>query len=366
VLAATQQEALNYPTGDVKLGVCRKCGYIGNQSFEPSKLQFVPGYSISLNYSPTYQQFVHQVATQLIDRYDLHNKDITEIGCGDGDFLKLLCKLGENSGVGFDPTSVHQDGTNGKNGKVRFIRDFYSEKYSNYPSDFICSRHVLQSVAYPSSPRLFLEMLQRMVSGKNGVALYFEVPNAAHILEKQAIWTIMYEYVSYFTPESLSRLFTLCGYEVLRVAPCFDEGQYLGIEAIPAREAKAHVESESNFSISQEIMDFANAYKRESSFWREELGKIKRSASRVVAWAAGSRAMSFLNGLQIRDEIPYVVDINPGRQNKYLPGTGQLVVPPEFLVDYRPDTVLITNPTFENEIKKQVNDLQLSCNFLVL
>ena len=222
VLAATKEEALAYPTGEIKLGVCRKCGHIKNHSFEPSKLQFIPGYSISLNYSPTYQEFVHQVASRLINRYDLHNKTITEIGCGDGDFLKLLCKLGKNKGVGFDPTSVCQEGSNGSNGKVKFITDFYSEKYSNYLSDFICSRHVLQSVSHPSSPKLFLEMIRKMVSGRNDVALYFEVPNAAYILEKQAIWTIMYEYVSYFTPGSLNQLFELCGYDVLHVDPCFD------------------------------------------------------------------------------------------------------------------------------------------------
>ena len=143
-------------------------------------------------------------------------------------------------------------------------------------------------------------------------------------------------------------------------------GTVSGNRSNPATKARTQAESESSFSLPHEIMDFANAYKREYSFWREELEKIKRSSNRVVAWAAGSRAMSFLNALQITEEIPYVVDINPGRQNKYLPGTGQLIVPPEFLVDYRPDTVLITNPTFENEIKKQVYDLHVSCNFLVL
>lgn len=93
------------------------------------------------------------------------------------------------------------------------------------------------------------------------------------------------------------------------------------------------------------------------------LGKSKQ---RAVAWGAGARAISFLNIYKIKEQIQYVVDINPKKQGKYLPGTGQQVIPPSYLQEYRPDVVIVTNPTFEIEIRKQVEDLGLTCNFLVL
>ena len=39
----------------------------------------------------------------LIRRYDLRGKEVIEIGCGKGEFLSLLCEVGDNRGVGFDP-----------------------------------------------------------------------------------------------------------------------------------------------------------------------------------------------------------------------------------------------------------------------
>jgi hypothetical protein len=61
-----------------------------------------------------------------------------------------------------------------------------------------------------------------------------------------------------------------------------------------------------------------------------------------------------------------VVDINPERQGQYLPATGQVVVSPQHLAEYRPDTLIITNPTYTNEIERQVQQLGVACEFLVL
>ena len=41
----------------------------------------------------------------------------------------------------------------------------------------------------------------------------------------------------------------------------------------------------------------------------------------------------------------------------------QRIVAPEFLTEYRPDTVVLTNPLYEKEIKQQVHELGLTCDF---
>jgi hypothetical protein len=102
------------------------------------------------------------------------------------------------------------------------------------------------------------------------------------------------------------------------------------------------------------------------SVWKRRIEEIMQSGRKVVAWGAGARAVSFLNALKIREEVPLVADINPKRQGKYMPGTGQRVVSPEFLVGYQPEVIIVTNPTFEVEIKLQAKDLGLSCDFLTL
>jgi len=64
--------------------------------------------------------------------------------------------------------------------------------------------------------------------------------------------------------------------------------------------------------------------------------------------------------------MPYIVDINPTRVGKFPPGAGQEVVAPEFLIQYKPDVVIITNSTYKDEIQKHVAQLGVTRRFIVL
>ena len=64
------------------------------------------------------------------------------------------------------------------------------------------------------------------------------------------------------------------------------------------------------------------------------------------------------------DLIEYVVDINPRKHQQYVAGTGQEIVPPTFLRAYGPDTILVMNPIYLNEIKQMAQAQGLSPQFL--
>jgi hypothetical protein len=78
-----------------------------------------------------------------------------------------------------------------------------------------------------------------------------------------------------------------------------------------------------------------------------------------VVWGGGSKGVTFLNMLKAQHQIEYVVDLNPRKQGKYVAGTGQKIVPPEFLWEYRPDIVIVMNPIYENEIRQMLNELAI-------
>jgi hypothetical protein len=58
-----------------------------------------------------------------------------------------------------------------------------------------------------------------------------------------------------------------------------------------------------------------------------------------------------LTTLDMREEVEYAVDVNPYRQGTYMVGTGQPIVPPSFLQEYRPDVVIAMNPVYCAEIE---------------
>lgn len=79
----------------------------------------------------------------LIERYDVCDKTVMEMGCGNGEFLRALCALGHNRGVGFDPSQRREADDNADAGRIEFIQGFYSDRYADYTADLICCRHML-------------------------------------------------------------------------------------------------------------------------------------------------------------------------------------------------------------------------------
>ena len=381
----SQEEALKSPLGDIKLAFCRSCGYVGNRSFEPEKIKYDQTYSFSLHFSPTYQEFIDQLAARLVETYQLRDKTILEIGCGRGDFLRSLCKLGHNKGLGIDPAASQRAneqnsplwgvrGASQRISEITFVQDFYSEKYADQESDFICCRHVLDQLP---DPKTFVELVRQNIGSRSKTVVYFEAPNAVNIFQDLLIRNIIYEKSSWFTAYSISRLFELSGFEVLAVEPCYEAGQYLGIEVIPqgdvpvptasqrvsGRRSKAGGQGDNLDYFSQLVVAFAENYERKTKTWRNQLAAMQQAGQRAIAWGAGSGAISFFNTLKINEQIPFVVDINPNRQGKFLPLTGQQVVPPEFIQAFQPDLIVITNPTYEKEIREQVASLGVTCSY---
>jgi SAM-dependent methyltransferase len=364
MLWKSQREALNAPTGDIKLAFCQQCGYIGNVLFEPDKIRYDQEYTFSMYFSPTFREFINSVILRLVERYHLRDKTILEIGCGEGDFLRLFCELGQNHGVGIDPIATsHVELINGR--QVAFIQDWYTEKYANQEVDLICCRQALDQLP---QPKKIVELIRLNIGRRNQIVTYVEVPNATAIFEDMLIRNIMYEKSSWFTLYSLTRLFELSGFEVLSVEPCFDGGQYLGIEAIPALHAAGSTASSDELTkFAQSVATFETKHRQKIKNWEEQLSVIRQLGQRVIAWGSGAGGINFFSTLRItKEEIPFVIDINPKRQGRFLPLTGQQVMPPEFLQQYTPDVVIITNATYEQEIRQQISAMGIHCNFWVI
>lgn len=97
---------------------------------------------------------------------------------------------------------------------------------------------------------------------------------------------------------------------------------------------------------------------------RERLQSLARQGRRVVAWGSGGRGVSFLNNMGDCGRIEYVVDINPERQHKYIPGSGQQIIAPAELAAVAPDVIVLTNPTYEDEIRRTVEAMGLAPEYM--
>jgi len=355
LLWKTREEAVISPREDIRLGFCKTCGHIFNVSFDHGHMKYSQAYENSLHSSPRFQAYANSLAARLIGRYDLRGKDIIEIGCGKGEFLSLLCDMGGNRGLGFDPSYDDTRQGVGATGKVTVIRDFYSEKYAEQAADLICCRHVLEHIQYP---RDFLLQLHRVVGERQGTIVFFEVPNVLYTVRDLGIWDIIYEHCSYFSVSSLVRLFIETGFMVHDVYTEFGK-QFLSLEASRAHYGKVNhwkVGTEVN-ELAALIRDFAEDYCGKVDLWKEKLNRLAEQGRGIVLWGAGSKGVTFLNAVDSADQIKSVVDINPRKKGMYVAGSGQRIISPDSLKKIRPDIVLIMNPNYRNEIQEIISQL---------
>lgn len=360
LLVINRDEALNFQTGNITLAVCPACGFISNIAFDEALTQYTARYEATQGYSPTFNKFHQALAQDLIERYDLRGKDLIEIGCDKGDFITMLCELGENRGVGFDPAYVPGRHPSPAAERLTFIPDFYSEKYTDYRADFICCKMTLEHIPNVGE---FISTVRRSIGDKHESVVFFQIPNARYVLCDVAFWDIYYEHCSYFTKGSLARLFRRNGFEVRDLWTAYDD-QYLMIEARPVTAtsgAGALADEESPAETMQMVDYFVEHYEAKRNEWRRKLEEMKSAGQKVALWGGGSKGVAFLTTLnQSLDDIAYAVDINPIKTGTFMAGTGQEIVSPAFLVDYKPDVVIIMNPVYLDEITRDLHALGLA------
>ncbi|MEM7426849.1 MAG: methyltransferase domain-containing protein [Pseudomonadota bacterium] len=357
----TPDEAVSAPRGGVTLSYCPACGLIFNRSFDPDLDVFKPGYEVALHHSETFRRFIESVARRLVNRFELRGKRIVEIGCGDAYFLKRLAELGGNECIGIDPTIVREGEFETASGRVTLIRDYFGPAHQGHEADFVCCLSVFEDIPRPGP---FLQAAYALASRRDA-PLYFEVFNGWRALEAQEVWSVNYEQCNYFSLDSLQSIFARNGFSVEAASTCYEGDQYIFVEARPGEKQVADPAVAEDRTVPGALLAFGEAFRKKLAWWNAELAQARRGGERVVVWGTGAKGITFLNALDDPEAIQFVAEINPDKQGKYVPGTGQKIVPPEFLAEYRPHKVIITNALYEDEMREQARAMGLETGFLI-
>lgn len=361
LLLDTREEAEGFPRGDLELGFCHRCGFLSNVVFDAA--EYSQRYEETQGFSKLFVDWAKGLAARWVDKYDLHGKRVLEIGCGKGEFLVWMVEAGAGHGIGIDP-GVHPERieTTVAPDRLTWIKDFYSEDYSHLAADAVVCRHTLEHI-HPVGE--FMRMVRAAIGDRLDTVVLFELPDVKRVLEEVAFWDVYHEHCSYFSLGSLARLFRASGFEVLHLELDYDD-QYLLIEARPSATTPApgdpfDVEDDLEV-LSRGVDKYAGEYDALAQSWKQRLADLRASGGKAVIWGAGSKGVSYLTNLTnmgMTDEIEYAVDINPFKWGKFMAGTGQQIVSPEFLVEYRPDLVVAMNPIYLDEIRAQLDALGL-------
>lgn len=361
---SSRQEAVDFPTGDLRLGFCQQCGFLSNTVYDAALQEYGQRCEESQHASPTFNRFAHELARRWIEQYSLRGKTILEVGCGKGEFLALMCELGDCRGIGIDPGYQPSRTPPKVADRLKFINDLYSEKYADLQADCILCRHTLEHIG----PTLeFVQMIRRAIGDRRDMLVLFELPDVTRILKEAAFWDVYYEHCSYFSPGSLARVFRAAGFELLELRRDYGD-QYLLLAGKPADgPTRAALALEQDLEQMRKLVcEFERQVPQSIAGWRQMILSARSQGKKVVLWSALSKAVSFLTTTKVGDAIEYAVDINPQRQGRFLPGTGQQIMPPQFLSQYRPDYVILMNPIYVPEVQAELDKMGVSARILAV
>lgn len=343
LLISNQHSAINARRGDITMCVCKNCGFVFNHRFDPQKLSYGGEYENTQTHSPYFLKYLQDYAKWLINDENVQNKRIVEVGCGKGAFIRMLIEPEEynNTGHGFDPSYLGP--LEELSGRLRFHRKFYDSNSEHIPADIVVCRHVIEHIQYPIQ---LLSSVRKALLNNIDARIYFETPCVNWILKNKVIWDIFYEHCSLFTASSLCTAFQKAGFAVDNVKHIF-EGQYLLISA--------------TFKNEDEYVEFnpgntcklAHEYsKQEKGIVRQWKSKIEKLATQgnIAVWGAGAKGNTFVNMIDSKRElINCLIDVNPNKQDHFVPGTGHPIVGVKELTKRDIKYAIQMNPNYYEE-----------------
>lgn len=317
----SEQEAINCPKGNVRLIEDPDTGLIYNQLFDPKLVNYDQNYQNEQGISPSFRSHLHQVS-QIIEDF-MGKSNLVEVGCGKGLFLEMLQEKCFEI-IGFDPT---YEGNNKSIERRYFTGDV------GLNAKGLILRHVLEHIQNPID---FLFQLKK--ANHDAGKIYIEVPCFDWICEHRAWFDIFYEHVNYFRLADFYRLFD----KIWSSGRIFG-GQYLYVVAelstlrVPEKDQHHPIKFPQNFT--QTLTKYLDLNRE----------------SKVGIWGGASKGVIFsLLISRYGNPVDAVFDINPAKQNKYLPATGLKVESPQNLFDILPQGSLlyVMNSNYLEEIKK--------------
>lgn len=314
---ATAADAIACPRGDIELVEDELTGLVHNAAFDPALVIYDREYQNEQGLSLAFRDHLRAVAEIVESR--LGPAGLIEIGCGKGFFLEMLAARGSEV-AGFDPS---YEGDN------PLINRRYFSDAENIRADGLIMRHVLEHVR---DPYAFLQTIQQANGG--GGLLYIEVPCFDWILDQRAWFDVFYEHVNYFRLTDLQAMFGT----VLYAERLFG-GQYLGVVVDLASLRPPRKTTDERLALP-------------ADFGRILLGPKQHGAVTAI-WGGASKGVIFsLLSQRAGHPVDVVIDINPAKQGRYLPGTGLRVQSPAEALPSLPNSsvVYVMNPMYLAEI----------------
>lgn len=344
--------------------ICENCWLAQTEDFAHAGELFNADYAYFSAFSTSWLAHCENYVVAMEARFQLNAEShVVEIAANDGCLLQFVKARGIPC-TGVEPTA--STAAAARNRGIPIVEDFFGARLAREMvsqgkrADLTAANNVLAHVPDIND---FVAGFSILLTPQ-GVAT-FEFPHLLRLVAEHQFDTVYHEHFSYLSLTAVHRIFTANGLAIFDVEELPTHGGSLRVYAqrsdtgaqgqLSAMAEMLEKERQAGTTTSSYYRNFQIATNHVKNALTSFLLDAKRRGKSVAAYGAAAKGNTLLNYAGIRpDLISFVVDRNPAKQGKFMPGSRIPIVEENCLKEARPDYILILPWNLKTEVTGQL------------
>lgn len=359
----------------LKVYTCSHCYLVQIHEYKKTQTIFDDEYVYFSSYSSSWLKHAKDYTNMMVDRFGYSQKStVFEIASNDGYLLQYF-KEKNIPVLGIEPTA--NTAAVAKSKGIESITRFFGTELAaelaaeGRKADLLIGNNVLAHV-----PDIVDFVAGMKIVLKDEGVITMEFPHLMQLVENNQFDTIYHEHFSYLSFYTVKQIFESQGLELFDVDEIPTHGGSLRIYAKHKEDTTKGISPKVFLLLDKEISRGMNTMAYYENFqkkvfdiklnFKNFLIKEKMAGKKIAAYGAAAKGNTLLNYCGIKnDEVDFVVDANPHKQNKWLPASHIPVVDESYLKREKPDYVIILPWNLKTEVTQQLSYVkEWGCKFV--
>ena len=309
---------------------CMGCGLV---QFDCEPVDYYRDVIRAGGFSKTMVELRRYQYKHLIDSYHLEGKKFIEVGCGQGEFLKVLSEFPvEVHGIEHDPHLVELARAQGLDVTEGFT-ETEDTRFAGGLYDVFLSFNFLEHQPDPST------MLQAIYRNLEDDAMgLITVPSFEYIMDHNSYYELIRDHLAYYTFETLTPLLERNGFQVEECEVINRDTLSVIVKKRPQMDTENLLECYVNL-------------KREMETYMKYLDAWDK---KVAIWGASHQGFTLAATTKLGERARYIIDSAPFKQGKFAPASHLPIVGPDHFHEHPVDAIIITAPGYTDEIAASI------------
>ena len=349
----------------LELNVCEEC-FNCQLSVSINSEEMFSNYLYQSSTTQSFREHFILAAKKYISDFKLDtNSYIIDVGSNDGVGLKPFLDLGFSNIQGIEPAKNLADIAN-KNG-IKTFHGYLDEKALNpikNGADLLLASNVF---AHADDLKSMAESMKKLIKPEGKIII--EVQYLLNTIKDLTFDNIYHEHTNYWSLTALNRFFENLELKIFDVEEINTHGGSIRVYISKEKDIEIQnsvnelLKKEEKFGL-KEISTYLEFGKKVENLKKEivkNLKNLKKKYSNIVGYGAPAKATTALNYFNIKSEIDFIVEDNPLKHGKFVPGVNIPILPKE-KIKGKKVLILVLAWNFFEEIKK--NNANIANDFI--